>query len=294
MFESGIAEAGGSEPLLRLVLASMPYGLSIWNEKRRLVLCNQACLDMYRYGDVVRSGMSLYELCELTVALGNHPDMTVDELFRLYGEQFDACDDPARPLRTQKAIRGRFIRTTQVRAPGIGWIITHEDVTEPVEQQWMAELREKTLAEQNLRFNAALAHMAHGLSMYDAERRLVICNERYRQIYGLPAELCRPGTAYDAFLRFRDEHGVVPVDGADASVEHVLGASRGDQPRAEAFRLPDGRVITLTCSPMSNGGFLVTHQDVTLEVLFQYQKSGRDYIVREVVDEEGWKQIRDT
>ncbi|HHW60847.1 MAG TPA: SpoVR family protein [Syntrophomonadaceae bacterium] len=28
--------------------------------------------------------------------------------------------------------------------------------------------------------------------------------------------------------------------------------------------------------------------------LFQYQKSGRDYIVREVVDEEGWKQIRDT
>src|SRR5690606_15042556 len=154
------------------------------------VLFNQAYVDIYRYGDDVRTGMSLRDLCELTVALGNHPGMGADELFGLYSARLDACDDPARPLRAQKAIRGRFIRTTHVRAPGVGWIITHEDVTEPTEQQWMAELREKTLAEQNLRFNAALAHMAHGLSMYDAERRLVICNDRYRRMYDLPAELC--------------------------------------------------------------------------------------------------------
>jgi hypothetical protein len=37
------------------------------------------------------------------------------------------------------------------------------------------------LQTQNLRFDAALNNMSHGLCMFDASGRLVVCNERYRQ-----------------------------------------------------------------------------------------------------------------
>ena len=69
----------------------------------------------------------------------------------------------------------------------------HEDITEQTEQKWMSELAEKSLDTQNRRFNAALDNMSHGLSIFDAEMRLVVCNKRYLEIYGLPADDVRPG-----------------------------------------------------------------------------------------------------
>ena len=35
--------------------------------------------------------------------------------------------------------------------------------------------------------------MSQGLCMYDAQQRLILCNGRYLELFGLPAELVRPG-----------------------------------------------------------------------------------------------------
>lgn len=42
--------------------------------------------------------------------------------------------------------------------------------------------------------NSAMANMSQGLCMYDADDRLVVCNSRFQDIYGLPAEAIEPGT----------------------------------------------------------------------------------------------------
>jgi len=54
------------------------------------------------------------------------------------------------------------------------------------------------LIEQNRRFDAALENMNQGLCMFDADRRLLVWNKRYLEIFGLEAdqlhvgmELCR-------------------------------------------------------------------------------------------------------
>jgi PAS domain-containing protein len=47
-----------------------------------------------------------------------------------------------------------------------------------------------TAAEQRrhmIRFEAAVRNISEGLCMFDAESKLVICNERYASIYGLPS-----------------------------------------------------------------------------------------------------------
>jgi PAS domain-containing protein len=179
MVSPQIDGGSGADPLLRAALGSMPYGFSVWNEIRQLLLYNQHYLDMYAFkAEQVRVGMSLMEMCRLTTGIGNHPGMSPEELYAVYDQRLNDSTDPQKPVRAQKAIRGKMIRTSHIRSPGLGWIVMHEDVTDVTEQQWMSELREKSLAEQNLRFNAALSHMTHGLSMYDGEKRLVICTER--------------------------------------------------------------------------------------------------------------------
>ena len=44
--------------------------------------------------------------------------------------------------------------------------------------------------------------MARGLSMFDAEQRLIVCNKLYREIYDLPEELTRPGTPLADIVRY--------------------------------------------------------------------------------------------
>ena len=57
-------------------------------------------------------------------------------------------------------------------------------------QQW-----EDELGAQNRRFEATLANMPLGLCMIDPEFRIVICNQRYVEMYDLPAHLVRPGAS---------------------------------------------------------------------------------------------------
>ena len=45
--------------------------------------------------------------------------------------------------------------------------------------------REQELNARNEQFDAALENMLQGLAMFDAEQRLIICNRRYAEMYGL-------------------------------------------------------------------------------------------------------------
>ena len=38
------------------------------------------------------------------------------------------------------------------------------------------------------RFDSALNNMSHGLCFFDGEQRLIVCNRRYLDMYGLPPE----------------------------------------------------------------------------------------------------------
>jgi PAS domain-containing protein len=56
--------------------------------------------------------------------------------------------------------------------------------------------REAELSEQNRRFDAALGNMSMGLCMFDHEQRLLVCNDRYIEMYGLSKDLAKPGTPF--------------------------------------------------------------------------------------------------
>ena len=132
--------------------------------------------------------MSLLTICELTVAAGNHPGVMPDELYRLYREP-PRCRPPipATIGRYEKSIRGRTIRSNYARMPGLGWVVTHEDITEDIRRTSRCTPHETELAPQNMRFDAAVNNMSQGLCMFDADQRLVICNSAMRT-----CTACRP------------------------------------------------------------------------------------------------------
>ncbi len=123
---------------------------------------------------------------------------------------------------------------------------------------------EEELRTQNARFDAALANMSHGLCMYDNQRRLVISNAAYAQMYASPPELLTPGTLQDDILRHRVMTGVLKGKKSVAEVEDRLASLLADDaPMSRLEELSDGRIICITRCRMADGGFVAIHQDLT-------------------------------
>ena len=136
----------------------------------------------------------------------------------------------------------------------------HEDVTEDVQ-------RDAALQEEHTRFSAAIDSLTHGLSMYDGELNLVVCNQRYCEIYGVPPELAKPGTPLKVMMAHREASGALPLEAEHNDfVEHVLEATRRQKTRVQIYRLANGRIVSVTQSPMQPGGFVALHQDITEDI----------------------------
>ncbi len=121
--------------------------------------------------------------------------------------------------------------------------------------------RETELAATNNRFDAALNNMVHGLCMYDAGKRLIVCNQSYRKMYQLPSELCCPGTP----LHRIEEHRIKLGNSAIANPEQILVETTAQSDEASAFiqRLMDGRIIGVSQKPMPGAGWVAVHEDIT-------------------------------
>src|ERR1700688_3409669 len=62
------------------------------------------------------------------------------------------------------------------------------------------------------RLDAALANVPHGLCMFDADKRLLLSNSRYGEMYSLPPELSMPGTPLAKIVAYREHIGNAPVN----------------------------------------------------------------------------------
>jgi diguanylate cyclase (GGDEF)-like protein len=107
-----------------------------------------------------------------------------------------------------------------------------------------------------------LNNMPHGLSMFDADQRLIVCNRRYAEMYALPKHLSEPGTPLQALMEHRHKTGQAPSDINSFSKQQQERAGNGVA-RSYKLPLPDGRTLQIDYEPMLGGGWVTTHQDIT-------------------------------
>jgi len=122
--------------------------------------------------------------------------------------------------------------------------------------------REEELKAQNLRFDAALNNMSQALLMFDSSARLVISNNRYQDMYGLSAEIVKPGCLLRELLQHRRDKGTF-ADDPDGYVENLMAVIAEGKTCSQLMELPDGRTISVLNHPMAGGGWVATHEDIT-------------------------------
>ncbi len=107
-----------------------------------------------------------------------------------------------------------------------------------------------------------LNNLPQGVAMFDRDARLVFCNRRYADMYGLPAEIARPGRPLRDLLAHCKRVGTFPDDPEDHAVRLAENVAAG-KPLSSTHNLSDGRVFESVNKPVADGGWLATHEDVT-------------------------------
>ena len=237
---------------LDAALNNMTQGLCMFDASERVVVLNRRFLEMYKLSpEVIRPGCTLIELLRHRKSVG---------LLEIDPEQFRASIK--RDLATGRSTHlthqtrdNRFILAHNQPMPGGGWVTTHEDVTD--QRHAEGEIREQTL-----KLDAALNNMSQGLCMFDAHGRVLLCNQRYLEIYRFTAEDVTPGRPLSELIELRKARGLMsddPKKYIDA-LKTTLGEGK---PISFEVELTDGRGIRIENSPMADGRWVSTHEDIT-------------------------------
>jgi len=123
--------------------------------------------------------------------------------------------------------------------------------------------REAKSQAQNLQFDAALNNMTQGLNMFDTAGRLVVSNARYLQMYGLSPDIVKPGCTVRDLVQQRIAAGTFFAVDPEKYIADLTTSMTKKNPVNATMELTDGRVITVISQPIADGGWVVTHEDIT-------------------------------
>ncbi len=161
------------------------------------------------------------------------------------------------------------------RTISIGTVL---DLTDQLAKE--AELRE---ARETL--HDAVESLSEGLALYDADDRLVTCNQRYRDFNFMSADLLKPGVTWVDFIRGGAERG--QYVGAEGRIDEWLEERK--QLRRQfctdlEFQQTDGRWFQFSNQPTRQGGIVVTRTDITNRKEMERALRDSESLVRSILE----------
>ena len=108
-----------------------------------------------------------------------------------------------------------------------------------------------------------IAGLGEGVSIFNADLRLVACSARAIDLSGLPAERVKPGVHLRDLLTIQAAAGEFGSCDPHAEVERRLNELKQSANLSYERRRLDGRTIEVRRSPLPDGGFLIVYLDVT-------------------------------
>ena len=254
--------AAAAQQRLRESIESLAGGFALFDANERLVLCNRRYGDLYAgVRDMLIPGMRFEELITAAARSGNFPE-AVDNADLWISKQLQHFRNPGRPFEIELR-DGTWFRVAERRTANGGFVVISTNITELRRRE--SELRSigEELRHKNVLLDAALDNMAQGLAMFDVNQRMIICNQRFLDLYNLPATMAQPGTELAEILDYTARMERLTPDQARALRHRRLATAASLEETTVQDFLSNGRVISVVHRPMPGGGSLATYDDVT-------------------------------
>jgi len=252
--------------LLATALHELSLGVIIFDDKREVVFCNRRYMEMYGLTPAqVKPGTPTSTLIRHRLKLGlkvrgTHEDYIRERVGR----------DIALNTTTQEFSDGRIIAYTVRPLPEGGGIATHEDVTEreglhaQLKRQYeLGKEQEEALRVRNVQFDTAINNMSQGLCFFDADHKLIVCNDRFLELYGIPPDKVGPGTSFAEIVDLRYDAGSSPAMSREEYLRWRTEVVVANEAKDSIVELQSGKTVKIRHRPMPDRGWVATHEDIT-------------------------------
>jgi diguanylate cyclase (GGDEF)-like protein len=120
----------------------------------------------------------------------------------------------------------------------------------------------RQLSLQHRRLDIAVNNMTQSLLLFDSSSRLIVCNQRYIDLFGLSPDVVKPGCSFHDLIAHRKETGSFSGD-VDEYCSIVARNAKSGKLTRNIVENPDGRSIQIVNQPLADGGWVTTLEDVT-------------------------------
>jgi diguanylate cyclase (GGDEF)-like protein len=251
MVDQEVAQRRSAQARLSDALENSREGVVLLDADGRIALANSRASEFIRFAPhLVRSGFARLEH-------GSNDETSLVGT----GAAFSDAEGLASEAHLSD---GRWLRVSRSPTQEGGVILVYSDITSLKQQK--AELHAT-----NLRLDAALTHMSQGLCLYDSAARLQVVNRRFCEIFDISPELVRPGMTFEDVLSLSvaaGNHGSRTAADLRDDWKQFLARRDGSN---HLQHLSDGRVVSIAHRATSDGGWLISCEDVTEQQTAQSQ-----------------------
>ena len=139
-------------------------------------------------------------------------------------------------------------------------------------------------ASQVFQFNQALLHatidnISMGISVVDADLRIIAWNQRYLELFAYPAGLVEVGRPVAELIRYNLQRGLAGQPLSEQDIEHEVQKRLNYLRQGSSYKFQrqqqDGRIFEMQGNPLPGGGFVTTYSDVSsfIEVQRELEQS---------------------
>ena len=243
--------------VMRAILDAMPARVSYFDGKRRFRYNNK---EFYAFTGLTPEqtiGRSVAQVLGRRASIETRP--LVDAVRR--GETSRTQGWRDYKGKGSRYVESIFIPLFHPNGSLDGYFVLVRDLTD--EQRQKEELERRSHQVEGL-----LREIDDAVVMYDAECRMVMCNQGYMELMEFPPELVVPGTTMEAMIRNRLERGFFydgerPDEKLDDIVHARLEAHRRIQKETHAIHHIRGHWLSVRRRRLPDGSLLVTHTDIT-------------------------------
>ena len=251
------AELRRKSELVTSIIENLPCGLSVFDADLQLVAMNLEFRRLLDFPDALFAGGNtrFEDVIRYNAARGEYGPGDVEAAVQAVFEQARQRTEQhqferMRPDGTPLEIRGGPM-------PGGGFVTTYTDIS--ARKHAEAELQRASAL-----LRGSIDALDDAYALFDADDRLVLCNQPYRDLYPLCADLMVPGAGFEDIIRAGAERGqyAEAIGRVDAWVVERMAVHR--QPSSLLTqRLGDGRILRIGERRMADGHTVGYRVDIT-------------------------------
>jgi len=142
---------------------------------------------------------------------------------------------------------------------------------------------QQRLEQEKHRLDTALNNMTQGLVLFDASARIVICNQRYIDMYGLSTAVIKPGIHFCEAVRHRKETGSFKGDVDEYCSTILKNVAQGKVTRT-IRESGDGSTVQTVVRPLAQGGWVATMEDISERRSLEWERDRNYSFLLQIID----------